>query len=102
VSALGWQDFAACRGESVDLFFGTDRERPPERDVRERKAKAICESCPVVRSCLDWSIGAVPGNGKSGLKEPDGIWGGLSKDERYAERRRRTRRAAQASEAKVA
>ena len=43
----GWQDEAACRGEDVVLFFGPDGERQPERDIRERKAKAICASCPV-------------------------------------------------------
>ena len=70
--------------------------------MREREAKALCASCPVLDACLEWSIGAVPGDGKSGLREPDGIWGGLTKDERYAERRRRTRRAAQVAERKVA
>ena len=43
----GWQDAAACRGTDVVLFFGPDGERQPEREIRERKAKAMCASCPV-------------------------------------------------------
>ena len=42
----GWQDAAACRGTDVVLFFGPDGERQPERDIRERKAKALCASLP--------------------------------------------------------
>ena len=43
----GWQDEAACRGREVVLFFGPDGERQPERDVRERKAKAVPDyTCP--------------------------------------------------------
>jgi len=43
----GWQDAAACRGKEVVLFFGPDGERQPEREIRERKAKAVCAACPV-------------------------------------------------------
>ena len=42
----GWQDEAACRGRDVVLFFGPDGERQPEREIRERKAKAVCASLP--------------------------------------------------------
>ena len=42
-----WQDAAACRGKDIVLFFGPDGERQPEREVRERRAKAVCASCPV-------------------------------------------------------
>src|SRR5437667_5698481 len=80
----GWQDAAACRGEDLMLFFGPDGERQPERDVRERKAKAVCASCPVRIDCLNYAV-ARP--------EKYGTWGGLNEDERSAERRRRMRRA---------
>lgn len=77
-----WQDDANCRGEDLVLFFGPDGERQPERDVRERKAKAICSGCPVRNACLNYA-----------LERPEkyGTWGGLNEDERASERRRRQR-----------
>ncbi|MFD1118840.1 WhiB family transcriptional regulator [Sphaerisporangium aureirubrum] len=83
----GWQDDAACRGEDLVLFFGPDGERQPERDIRERKAKAICAQCPVRAECLDYALSR---------PEKYGTWGGLNEDERASERRRRMRRAASA------
>ena len=80
----GWQEDAACRGEDVVLFFGPDGERQPEREIRERKAKQICTSCPVRAECLTYAVSR---------PEKYGIWGGLNEDERAAERRRRMRRA---------
>jgi WhiB family transcriptional regulator, redox-sensing transcriptional regulator len=80
----GWQDAAACRGEDLVLFFGPDGERQPEREIRERKAKAICSRCPVRNECLDYAV-ARP--------EKYGTWGGLNEEERASERRRRMRRA---------
>ena len=69
----GWQDAAACRGEDLMLFFGPDGERQPERDIRERKAKQVCASCPVRIECLNYAV-ARP--------EKYGTWGGLNEDER--------------------
>ena len=83
----GWQDDAACRGEDLVLFFGPDGERPAQKDVRERKAKAICAQCPVRAACLDYALTR---------PEKYGTWGGLNEDERASERRRRMRRAASA------
>lgn len=80
----GWQDAAACRGTDVVLFFGPDGERQPERDIRERQAKALCASCPVRSECLAYAISR---------PEKYGTWGGLNEDERASERRRRMRRA---------
>jgi len=78
-----WQDAAACRAEDLGLFFGPDGERQPEREIRERKAKAVCVSCPVRADCLDYALSR---------PEKYGAWGGLNEDERAAERRRRMRR----------
>jgi WhiB family transcriptional regulator, redox-sensing transcriptional regulator len=80
----GWQDEAACRGREVVLFFGPDGERQPEREIRERKAKALCDSCPVRNDCLSYAVSR---------PEKYGTWGGLNEDERSSERRRRMRRA---------
>src|SRR5579864_1230263 len=75
----GWQDAAACKGEDLLLFFGPDGERQPEREIRERKAKSICASCPVRLDCLNYAVSR---------PEKYGTWGGLNEDERSAERRR--------------
>src|SRR6202042_1689620 len=80
----GWQDDAACRGKEVVLFFGPDGERQPEREIRERKAKAVCAACPVRAECLNYAVSR---------PEKYGTWGGLNEDEPSAERRRRMRRA---------
>jgi WhiB family redox-sensing transcriptional regulator len=80
----GWQENAACRGEDMVLFFGVDGERQPEREEREKRAKAVCMRCPVRAECLDYAVSR---------PEASGTWGGLDPDERHAERRRRLRRA---------
>jgi WhiB family transcriptional regulator, redox-sensing transcriptional regulator len=80
----GWQDRGACRGEDLGLFFGPDGERQPERDIRERKAKAVCADCPVRAECLNYALSR---------PEKYGTWGGLNEEERSSERRRRMRRA---------
>jgi WhiB family redox-sensing transcriptional regulator len=79
-----WQDAAACRGKDILLFFGPDGERQPEREIRERKAKAVCVGCPVRIECLGYAISR---------PEKYGTWGGLNEEERASERRRRMRRA---------
>ena len=70
-------------GELVDAV-GPDGERQPERDIRERKAKAVCAACPVRAECLTYAVSR---------PEKYGTWGGLNEDERASERRRRMRRA---------
>lgn len=82
---MGWKGRAACRDLDVMmLFFGPEGETRPGRDVRERKAKVICASCPVCAECLDEALGN---------PVRDGIWAGLNWEERSMERRRRARRA---------
>ncbi len=69
-----WQLRAACRGPESALFFPpTYPERKDERDAREARAKAICQECPVRSECLDYAIS---------IREPHGIWGGLTEAER--------------------
>jgi WhiB family redox-sensing transcriptional regulator len=67
------------------LFFGPDGERPAEREIRERKAKAICALCLLRTECLEYA-----------LRHPAryGIWGGLNGEELAAEHRRLQRRGA--------
>ncbi len=80
---VGWQAGAACGGVAAQLFFGRDGEGPQEREIREAKAAAVCARCPVRAQCLDYAL-------RYSIKQ--GIWGGLNKEERARERRRRAGR----------
>lgn len=68
-----WQVAAACRGLDASMFFHPDNERGRSRRRREEEAKSICATCPVSRQCLAWALS---------VREPYGIWGGLSATER--------------------
>jgi len=68
----------------VDLFFGRDGEPGVEREARERRALAVCGSCPVRDACLEHAL-TVP--------ERYGVWGEMTEDQRAAHRRRRRRAA---------
>lgn len=68
-----WQVFAHCRGSDPDVFFHPESERGPSRRRREQRAKAVCADCPVQRECLAWALR---------VREPYGVWGGLSTSER--------------------
>lgn len=70
-----WQLDAACRGMDSDLFYHPDGERGPRREQRIQRAKAICSACPVLSQCRSMAL-------KS--REPYGIWGGMSEEEREA------------------
>ncbi|MGH9024823.1 MAG: WhiB family transcriptional regulator [Acidimicrobiia bacterium] len=70
-----WQQWARCRGPEARLFFPpTAPERPDERVTRETQAKAICASCEVQGECLEEALR---------IREPYGIWGGLTESERH-------------------
>ena len=69
-----WQAGAACQGEHGVAFYPPLRnERKAARVARERRAKAVCRSCPVRSDCLDHALQA---------GERYGIWGGLNELER--------------------
>jgi WhiB family redox-sensing transcriptional regulator len=68
-----WQCRGACRGVDPETFFSPDAERGPRRRAREAAAKALCAVCPVVHECLDHALS---------VREPYGVWGGLSINER--------------------
>ena len=74
-----WQHRSACRGEAgVDFYPPMHHERKHERLARERRATAVCASCPVRLDCLEHAVAA---------DERYGIWGGLTQDERQQLRR---------------
>ncbi len=69
-----WQLRALCRGNHSHLFFPPSTfERKEDRERREARAKAICEVCPSQGPCLEYAMT---------IKEPYGIWGGLTEVER--------------------
>lgn len=69
-----WQPVALCRGNHSHLFFPpSTTERKEERERREIRAKSICDVCPVQGSCLNYAME---------IREPYGIWGGLTESER--------------------
>jgi WhiB family transcriptional regulator, redox-sensing transcriptional regulator len=71
-----WQIKAACRGPESTVFFPpTWPERRDEREARETRAKSICAECAVRVACLEYALQ---------IREPHGIWGGLTENERRA------------------
>lgn len=68
-----WLYEAACRGMDVSIFYRPDNERGTPARRRDQRAKAVCATCPVSKSCLDWALAS---------REPYGIWGGMTPDER--------------------
>jgi WhiB family redox-sensing transcriptional regulator len=71
---VSWQLRAACRGPAARFFFPPTRsERKDEKADREERAKAICAECTVRSECLEYALR---------IREPHGIWGGLTEVER--------------------
>jgi WhiB family redox-sensing transcriptional regulator len=70
-----WYEQAACLGRPTDDFYPADNERGPRRRRREAMAKQVCARCAVIVQCLRWALET---------REPHGVWGGLSADEREA------------------
>ena len=68
-----WQEHGACLEADPLLFFHPQNERGSARIRRDRAAKMICASCPVRVECADYAVRA---------REPYGVWGGLSKEDR--------------------
>ena len=68
-----WQVNAACRGTDTSNFYHPENERGPSRVKREMRAKAVCAGCSVIENCLRWALDT---------REPYGVWGGLSPEDR--------------------
>ncbi|MDK6566343.1 WhiB family transcriptional regulator [Corynebacterium pyruviciproducens] len=73
LSLWDWQTHGSCRGKDSSYFFHPEGERGRARTRRENRAKAICNSCPVLEQCRQHALK---------VAEPYGIWGGLSESER--------------------
>ncbi|AEI10171.1 WhiB family transcription regulator [Corynebacterium resistens DSM 45100] len=70
-----WQLKGSCRGADSSIFFHPDGERGRARAMREQRAKAICNTCPVIEACRSHALS---------VGEPYGIWGGMTESERDA------------------
>jgi len=74
---VDWRHRAACRDEDPELFFPVGTSGPALLQITE--AKAVCRRCSVSGECLSWALGT---------GQNDGVWGGMSEDERRALKRR--------------
>ncbi len=70
-----WQLQGSCREADPTLFFHPEGERGPARRNRDAAAKAICATCPVMAQCREHALI---------VREPYGVWGGLTEDDREA------------------
>ena len=61
-----WMAKGACVGTDPDAFF------PPPGPKTDRDAKAICATCPVVDTCLEYAL----------TNHLDGVWGNPNGRER--------------------
>lgn len=68
-----WQYGGACRQADPNLFFHPEGERGYARRRRAEAAKRFCLECAVLEVCRTRAIEA---------REPFGVWGGLSEDDR--------------------
>jgi WhiB family redox-sensing transcriptional regulator len=78
-----WQFDGLCRTTNPETFFHPEGERGPSRRWRDQRAIAICEACPVIQECREHALR---------VREPYGVWGGMTEEEReqyYAAEARR-------------
>jgi WhiB family redox-sensing transcriptional regulator len=70
-----WQLDAACRTAPPTVFFHPEGERGLARSSRDEAAKAVCARCPVLEACAAHALA---------VREPYGVWGGMTEEEREA------------------
>jgi WhiB family redox-sensing transcriptional regulator len=68
-----WQLDGSCRSRNPEVFFHPEGERGPSRRNRDRAAKAVCLDCPVLQNCRTHALQ---------VREPYGVWGGMTEHER--------------------
>jgi WhiB family transcriptional regulator, redox-sensing transcriptional regulator len=66
-----WWRAAACRDAEPELFFPISAK--PASSAQVKRAKLICASCPVCSNCLSYALDH---------RQEQGIWGGLTEEER--------------------
>ncbi|MFV0461579.1 MAG: WhiB family transcriptional regulator [Nostocoides sp.] len=68
-----WQLHGRCRAENPDVFFHPEGERGSARRNRDEAARRVCLDCPVLGPCREHALTA---------REPYGVWGALTEDDR--------------------
>ena len=81
-----WWSLAACQSADPDLFFPISSTGPALGQVA--RAKAVCTGCPVRCDCLRYALAAGP---------LQGVWGGLTEEERRLLRQREAKARLRAS-----
>jgi WhiB family transcriptional regulator, redox-sensing transcriptional regulator len=81
-----WWSLAACQSADPDLFFPISGSGPAR--VQVERAKAVCADCPVRTDCLRYALAAGP---------LQGVWGGLTEEERRLLRQREAKARMRAS-----
>ena len=87
---LDWRLRASCTDVDTNLFFpiGLTGDAIEQTNL----AKAMCQSCPVQRQCLEFALRS---------NQDYGVWGGCTEDERRAIRRSRRAAARRALQARA-
>ncbi|WP_329126969.1 WhiB family transcriptional regulator [Streptomyces sp. NBC_01465] len=67
-----WRAVAACRGADAEPMFA--------ESAQQKRAKVVCNQCPVRLACLAEALDE---------RVEFGVWGGMTERERRALRRRR-------------
>ncbi len=73
---MSWHALAACANEWPDMWFPV----VVNHRAQWEPARAICNKCPVRTECLEYALAA---------DEREGMWGGLSPEERKRLRKER-------------
>jgi WhiB family transcriptional regulator, redox-sensing transcriptional regulator len=76
-----WREAGACLTADPDLFFPVAVGEASGQQVS--RALGICADCPVKQQCLEFAMQT---------REPAGIWGGTTPEERIKVLRSRNRR----------
>jgi WhiB family redox-sensing transcriptional regulator len=75
-----WWGLAACRDAEPELFFPISDTAASRNTIM--RAKQVCAACPVQSQCLSYALRH---------RQEQGIWGGLTEDERRLASRRLAR-----------
>lgn len=83
-----WRDLAECRNYDPGMWFplGTTLAYAWQFE----KAVSICRSCPVIEACRSWALEN---------REPFGVWGGMTEEDRKRYHRAAARAAKAARDA---
>jgi WhiB family redox-sensing transcriptional regulator len=74
VAPLSWMPHAACLQEDPELFFPVGSTGHAVR-AQIDAAKAVCGQCRVRAQCLSYALTS---------HQPEGIWGGATRQDREA------------------